>query len=274
MVAEANTRRMVLVEETILETATIKTLIFNDKLSSRAAAGQFLMVWVPKIDELPMSVMIIPRKHFAAITVRKYGFGTTALFDMKKGDKIGIRGPYGKKFAFSNKFSHVLLVGGGTGLVPLLRLANQLKESNIKYTLIMGARNENEVFFEATAYNLLGDTGNNIIVCTDDGSHGLKGTAVDVMTNVVKEHSFDHVFTCGPEKMMKKVFKICESNMIPIQASLERYMKCGIGICGSCSIDRWLVCIDGTVFNRNELAAMKEFGLNFRDKYGILKKIN
>ena len=71
MVAEVNTRRMVLVEETILETATIKTLIFNDKLSSRAAAGQFLMVWVPKIDELPMSVMIFPRKHFAAYNSQK-----------------------------------------------------------------------------------------------------------------------------------------------------------------------------------------------------------
>jgi dihydroorotate dehydrogenase electron transfer subunit len=265
---------MVLVEETMLETPTIKTLVFNDKLSSRAGAGQFLMVWIPKIDEVPMSIMIFPTKHYAAVTVRKYGFGTTALFEMKSGDRIGIRGPYGNKFAFSDKFRHVLLVGGGTGLVPLLRLASQLTETNIRCTLIMGARNQNEVFFDRNAYNMLGKTRNKVIVCTDDGSCGIKGTTVDVMANIVNEYTFDQVFTCGPEKMMKKIFEICQSNMLPIQASLERYMKCGIGICGSCSIDKCLVCTDGPVFNGSELLDMKEFGQYFRDKFGELKKIS
>jgi len=274
LVTKANLRRMVLVEETILETPTIKTLVFNDKISSGAGAGQFLMVWIPKIDEVPMSIMIFQRKDFAAVTVRKYGFGTTALFEMKSGDRIGIRGPYGNTFTFSDKFRHILLVGGGTGLVPLLRLATQLKETNIQCTLIMGARNQNEVFFERNAYNLLGNTRNKVIISTDDGSCGIKGTAVDVMTKLVKESTFDQVFTCGPEKMMKKVFKICQSNGLPIQASLERYMKCGIGICGSCSIDNYLVCTDGPVFNENELLAMKEFGQYSRNKFGELVKIS
>ena len=86
-------------------------------------------------------------------------------------------------------------------------------------------------------------------ICTDDGSYGLKGTTVDVMSNLVRNNTFDCVYTCGPELMMKGVVEIANKNSIPVQASLERYMKCGIGICGSCCLDSSLVCQDGTVFN-------------------------
>jgi dihydroorotate dehydrogenase electron transfer subunit len=105
-------------------------------------------------------------------------------------------------------------------------------------------------------------------VTTDDGSYGLKGTASDGMVKTIGEERYDCVYTCGPELMMKKIFEISKERSLPVQASLERYMKCGIGICGSCCIDRWLVCRDGTVFDSNQLSRMKEFGMAFRDKDG------
>ncbi|HET7642186.1 MAG TPA: hypothetical protein VFK40_01650, partial [Nitrososphaeraceae archaeon] len=74
--------------------------------------------------------------------------------------------------------------------------------------------------------------------------------------------------TCGPELMMRKIYDLSVIHSIPIQVSLERYMKCGIGICASCCINDKLVCRDGTVFNENQLSMMLEFGKIYRDKSG------
>ena len=76
------------------------------------------------------------------------------------------------------------------------------------------------------------------------------------------------IYTCGPELMMKNIYDLSVVHSIPIQASLERYMKCGIGMCASCCINDKLVCSDGTVFNENQLASMSEFGKMYRDKSG------
>jgi dihydroorotate dehydrogenase electron transfer subunit len=88
------------------------------------------------------------------------------------------------------------------------------------------------------------------------------------MLFIIKKETFDTVYTCGPELMMKKVFDIGSANALSVQASLERYMKCGIGICASCCIGDRLVCKDGTVFNEKQLSVMAEFGKIYRDKSG------
>jgi dihydroorotate dehydrogenase electron transfer subunit len=260
--------RLARISETVMETSSVKTLVFKDRLGSKASAGQFLMVWIPRIEEIPMSVMVSRREGHAAVTVKKHGKGTTALFEMDVGDFIGLRGPYGNRFTISTEFTNVLLIGGGTGLVPLLRLAANITRLNIRCTLIIGARTKDEVIFEEYARKFLSDGKGKVIVTTDDGSYGLKGTASDGMVKTIGEERYDCVYTCGPELMMKKIFEISKERSLPIQASLERYMKCGIGICGSCCIDRWLVCRDGTVFDSNQLSRMKEFGMAFRDKDG------
>lgn len=265
-------RRIVLIEETILETPTVKTLVFKDDLSYRAKAGQFLMVWIPRIEEIPMSVMINSKDGYAAVTIRKSGIGSTALFDRKKGDLIGLRGPYGNKFILKKSYQDILIIGGGTGLVPLLRLASYASKKKIKATIVLGARTKKEVFFEKIASKITEMSDSTILVCTDDGSHGIKGTTVSVMTSLVRENIFDCVFTCGPELMMKGVVDLATENSIPVQASLERYMKCGIGICGSCCLDSSLVCQDGTVFNGRQLSKILDFGISYRDKDG--QKIN
>ncbi|MEM3061382.1 MAG: dihydroorotate dehydrogenase electron transfer subunit, partial [Candidatus Bathyarchaeia archaeon] len=85
---------------------------------------------------------------------------------------------------------------------------------------------------------------------------------------VIEEEKFDVVYTCGPEIMMKKILDLCKKNKIRMQASLERYMKCGIGICGSCGLGPYRVCVDGPVFSKEGIKRMDEFGIHKRDSSG------
>jgi dihydroorotate dehydrogenase electron transfer subunit len=259
---------VVTVEKVIDETPTVRTLVFSDGFLSRVLPGQFAMVWIPGIDELPMSIMISTEQGRAAFTVRKHGPASTALYSIKAGGQIGIRGPYGN--SFSIKSGKLLLVGGGTGLVPLLRLLTFL-EKNDDVTIIMGAKAKEEVFFEKLANVLLQQIKHKVIVATEDGTYGESGLVTDVMERLLKDSTFDAVYTCGPEKMMHKVVQIATQKKIFVEASIERMMKCGLGICGSCCFGDVLACKDGTVFNGQFLLTNKEFGYTHRSKSGILE---
>lgn len=262
--------RIARVEEVIDESPTIRTLKFRDTMCADAEPGQFAMVWLPRIDELPMSVMIAGEDGYAALTIRKHGVSSTALYNTEVGNMLGIRGPYGNSFDL--KGGRTLLVGGGTGLVPLMRLSRALvrkrRRRKGRITLIMGSRTREEVIFEEQAKDILKKAKGRLIITTEDGSHGMKGLSTDAAARVLKRNDFDMIYTCGPERMMKKVLEIAADNGIPAQASLERLMKCGIGICCSCCIGRYLLCRDGPVMDGKEVLRLPEFGVNARDKSG------
>ena len=105
-----------------------------------------------------------------------------------------------------------------------------------------------------------------MILFTEDGSAGKKGYPTDVLEDMHKKHRFEIMYTCGPEIMMFKVYEFCKKNNIQCEASLERYMKCGIGICGQCVCDGQMVCKDGPVFDSEALDIMDDFG-----RYSLLK---
>ena len=209
-------------------------------------------------------------RKFAAVTVRKYGTGSTALYKKQVGELIGIRGPYGNHFSIPENLKNALLIGGGTGLVPLVRLFSDLLHDRVQTSIIMGARTKNEVLFEHKVQKLLTDNNpkDSVAFSTDDGTFGFKGSTVDLAESVLVSKKFEIMYTCGPELMMKGVHKLGERFSIPVEASLERYMKCAIGICGSCCISNRLVCQDGTIFNSNSLRHLTEFGVSYRDKSG------
>jgi len=217
-----------------------------------------------------MSVMISEKKDEAGFTVRKRGESSTALYNLQVGDKIGVRGPYGNSFDI--KDGKILLIGGGTGLVPLVRLIKFAKTTN-KITLLMGSQTKEEVFFEETAKKLCTNREFRIIPVTEDGIYGEKGYVTDILEKLLEENTYDAIYTCGPELMMYKVVKFANEKGIFVQASLERMMKCGVGICGSCCVNEDLVCRDGTVFDGQYLAKNNEFGHLHRTKSGILEKI-
>ena len=284
------------IERVVDETPTVRTLYFRDPILANVKPGQFAMVWIPGVNELPMSVMVSPTRWTkdvrynvddkAGFTVRKRGESSTALYNLKFGDKIGVRGPYGNSFDI--KAGKILLIGGGTGLVPLMRLiascGNSVKETDeepSKITVLMGSRTREEVFFEEVAKELwlLTYQASNfvarpkVICVTEDGSYGEKGYVTDVLEKLLEENTYDAIYTCGPELMMHKVVKLANEKGIFVQASLERMMKCGVGICGSCCVGQDLACRDGTVFDGEYLAKSSEFGHFQRTKSGILEKI-
>ena len=259
---------IVTIEKVINETPTVRTLIFSDEVMSNVLPGQFAMVWIPGVNELPMSVMISQESGKAAFTVRKHGPASTGLFNVEVGGQIGVRGPYGNSFDL--KEGKLLLVGGGTGLVPMMRLLTFVKSTD-DVTVLIGAKSKEEVFFEDLANSLLEHNSHNVIVSTDDGSYGEKGFVTDLVEKLVGETHYDGVYVCGPEIMMYKTVQSAHSRNIFVQASLERMMKCGVGICGSCCVGEDLACRDGTVFDGDHLSTNKEFGYFHRNKAGILE---
>ena len=262
------------IERVVDETPTVRTLYFHDEVLANVKPGQFAMIWIPGVNELPMSVMISEKKDEAGLTVRKRGESSTALYNLKIGDKIGVRGPYGNSFEITN--GKILLIGGGTGLVPLMRL---IKYSNPDWTtnqitVLMGSKTKEEVFFEDISNKMLTHSQNpQIIPVTEDGSYGEKGYVTDVLEKLLEENTYDGIYTCGPELMMYKTVQMANKKGIFVQASLERMMKCGIGICGSCCVNDDLACRDGTVFDGAHLSQKSEFGHLHRTKSGILEEL-
>jgi len=258
------------IEKIVDETPTVRTLYFKDSLLANVSPGQFAMVWIPGVNELPMSVMVSDIPDQAALTVRKRGESSTALYSLSEGQQIGIRGPYGNSYDI--KDGKILLIGGGTGLVPLMRLIKFSNPSN-HITVLMGSQTKNEVFFEQTAKKLLEKNDHEIIAVTEDGSYGEKGYVTDILEKLLEERTYDAIYTCGPELMMYKTVQMANKKGIFVQASLERMMKCGVGICGSCCVNDDLACRDGTVFDGDHLSQKSEFGHYHRTKSGILEDI-
>lgn len=273
MPIDKNLMRVVKIEDVNIETPTVKTIFFKDSLSSVSKPGQFLMVWIPRREELPLSVMISDTKNHAAITIRKNGYGSTSLFNKDIGDRIGIRGPFGNSFSFNKSLKNIIFLGGGTGLVPLVRLLYYIKEYDSKFTFIMGAKTKSELFFTELIYEWAKAKKIDLHIATEDGSLGTKGYPTDILRTFLSVHKdIDMIYTCGPELMMKKVYDIAIINSVRMEASIERYMKCGIGICSSCCINDKLVCVDGTIFNETKIQKLTEFGVSYRNKSGILTK--
>ena len=240
------------------ENDNIKTSMFE--YSKETKPGQFFMIWIPGIDEIPMSVSYID-ENVKAITFKRVGEATSVLFDLEVGDKIGVRGPYGKGFNINRK--KILFVGGGTGVAMLAPALEEAVKNSISSTVIIGVKNKSELFFETR----LKKSGAKLLISTDDGSVGYKGFASDVAKKILKKEKIDNVLTCGPEVMMKIILDCCEN--ISFQASLERYIKCSIGICGQCCLGKGLrVCIDGPVFDGKTLKKVEDFGVYRRDSAG------
>ncbi len=257
------------IERVINETPTVRTLVFGDAEMCGALPGQFAMVWVPGAGELPMSVRVSQEPGRAAFTVRRHGAASTGLYNMKAGGMIGVRGPYGNSFEI--RHGKILLAGGGTGLVPLMRLLGRLDAAD-DVTILIGARTQDEVFFEAEAARALRGRAGKVAVATEDGSYGTRGLVTELAADVICGGAPDAVYTCGPEMMMERIVREACSRGIFVQASVERMMKCGVGICGSCCMGEDLVCTDGAVFEGNCLISNPEFGRAFRNKAGVLEE--
>jgi len=253
------------------ETQNVKTIYFEWESAEKAQPGQFVMVWIPGVDEIPLSLSNVGSK-IASVTVKMVGNGTAALHQMNVGDMIGIRGPYGRSFAVTG--DKVLIVAGGVGMAPILPLIREVCSKGCNVTVVAGFKSSDEIIFRDYLESSPKALGIKVYLCTEDGSLGIKGTALEVARKILKNEVFDCVYVCGKETLIRGVFDESIRKGIEIQASLERYMRCGVGLCGSCVLGEYLVCRDGPVFDTEMLKnVVDELGNFKRDECGRKTKV-
>ena len=245
------------------ESEDTATLTIPYSLNSRP--GQFVMLWLPGEGEKPISISGEKEGKFQ-VSICAIGPFSEAVSKLKKGDKIGFRGPFGTNYKIPKDSSSLAMVGGGYGSAPLAYLAEEAIAQGKKVYFIEGARTKARLLFTSQ----MKKAGAEVLTCTDDGSEGPTCYSPDVLKTVLETHKIDKVFSCGPEIMMKKVAEISQEAGIPSEISMERYMKCGIGVCGQCCVDDLGLCMckDGPIISGELALKIKEFGRYTRDSTG------
>lgn len=251
-------RTIVEVAERRQETPSTVTLRFRS--GPEAAPGQYVMMWVPGDDEIPMSLSYVGETK--GVTVKAMGSTSRSIQSIGVGDRIGIRGPYGNRFDTTAK--KVLIVAGGSGAAVLAPAAEEALSKGGQVTVALGATTASELLFE-DRFRAMGAT---VELATDDGSQGERGYVTQLADRILAGGRFDSVWTCGPEVMMAKVISSARAAGVDSFGSVERVMKCSVGICDACSLGPYHVCLDGPVFPGPTLAALEEFGHTKRDAAG------
>jgi dihydroorotate dehydrogenase electron transfer subunit len=223
----------------------VRTLVLD--LAMDGEPGQFVMVWLPDVDEKPFSLVA---SQPVTLAVARVGPFTEQIFRLNVGDRLWIRGPLGQPFLLPERAGQageagLLLVCGGYGVAPLHFLAQRALAAGWPVTVIVGARLALDVVY-AERFEALGAR---VIITTDDGSLGRKGLATDATRHLLEGGGYCQLYACGPDPMLVALEALVQELGIPGQLSYERYMRCGLGVCGSCSRQGWLVCRDGPVRN-------------------------
>ena len=232
--------------------------------------GQFIELTVFGIGEAPISISSPPsRPGIIEICVRKAGSVTGALFELQKGDHVGLRGPFGHGFPLETlKGKDLLLVAGGLGMAPLRSLFQAVLDDRKNYgdiVLMYGARNPDDVLFKYELLGLMNRTDLKYLLSVDVDDEGIWRQYVGVVTGLFKgvQLNSDNTFCalCGPPIMYRFVIEELLKRDIPkeqVFVSLERMMKCGVGKCGHCAIGEYYCCTDGPVFRYSDISHIKE----------------
>jgi dihydroorotate dehydrogenase electron transfer subunit len=241
------------------ETRTIRTFVLDAEVPD-AEPGQFVMLWLPGVDEKPFA---IARPAPLTLTVARVGPFSTELHRRKVGGRVGWRGPYGNGFTLRTD-RPALLVAGGYGAAPLYFLATRAAGAGVPTRAAIGARTSLDLPYAERFEEL----GVDVLISTDDGTIGRRGYVTEAVSRLISEHPGPQIYACGPEPMLVALHQLCLEHGVGGQFSLERYMKCGFGICGQCALDDLLVCQDGPVFTEQELKGLSDFGRVHRSATG------
>lgn len=242
-------------------------IYFKDKYVSKSIPGQYVMVWVPECDEIPLSVSH-SEDGVCAVTVKNVGEATSRLCNVRVGEPLGVRGPFGNGFRCIGL--KPLIVAGGVGVAGLRLLVYKFVKKSIIPTLVVGTKSSEENIFHREFLEFSKNGLLNYYPVTEDGSLGERGLASEAAEKLLSSKDFDQVYCCGPERMLYNIFNLVLDRKLGAQFSLERIIKCAIGICGQCVLDDegLLVCKDGPVFNKNVLKRVKDFGRFSRNVSG------
>ncbi|MBI5327982.1 MAG: FAD/NAD(P)-binding protein [Deltaproteobacteria bacterium] len=244
-------------------------IALEDKKSLGHAPGQFIMLCIPGYGEAPISISSPPdRNNTFEICVRAVGNLTNALHNLMQGDRLWIRGPYGKTFPIENlKGKDLLFIAGGIGLVPMRSLIKAVLAERPSYgriNLLYGVKSPEEILFkdELTQWQQTGNVNSSITI---DKPHPEWKGHTGVVTTLLPPLKIDETRTVaivvGPPVMYKYVLMSLGDKRIAghdIYLSLERKMKCGLGKCGHCQINSVYVCQEGPVFRLSDIRYLRE----------------
>lgn len=249
------------------ETYDTFTLELEPKKGGRPlsfAPGQFNMLYAFGVGEAPISISGDPGKAQSLVhTVREVGTVTTALGKLESGDALGLRGPFGKGWPVEEAVGgDVLLVAGGIGLAPVRPVLYHLLTHRERYgriILLYGARTPEDLLYQRELVEWRGRFDLAVEVTVDSATGDWQGN-VGVVTTLIPQAQFDPQNTvamvCGPEVMMRfTILELREAGLEreAIFISMERNMKCGIGLCGHCQLGPLFVCQDGPVFRYDQV---------------------
>ena len=268
---------------TIPETATIEDIkdeirdvktfymsLDNKELDKnfKIKSGQFIMCTIFGAGEFAVSLPPSPENDRFHLTVRKVGSVTNALHELKAGDKVGIRGPFGNGFPFEEiKGKNIIYVAGGIGLIPLrssiVHVLQHKKEFG-RVLVLHGARTPDDLMYKENLKEWQSFPGFETYITVDVGTPGWTGEVGFVHTLFDKaklpvENTV--AFVCGPPVMFNTVIgELLKRGLRDdcIISTLERHMKCGVGKCQHCAIGRTLVCTDGPVYTFRQIKTLGE----------------
>lgn len=235
-------------------------LLESEYLADFSEAGQFVEVYLDQPQMLlprPFGICQTDKRHETVrIVYRVTGEGTRIMSGYAKGRSLKVLGPCGTGFSYMSEH-RVIIAGGGMGVVPLLMLAEEIKEKNpsAEIEVFLGFQSADQIILE----NEFIRVSSRVYISTDDGSVGFAGNVLSVME--AKPARGDILYACGPKVMLKAVSAYAEANSIRAQVSLEERMACGIGACVGCAvkvktengIEYEKVCKCGPVFSSKEV---------------------
>jgi len=255
--------RVLSVEQELQDTYTLEIEPPRDDWSF--LPGQYTMLYAFGIGEIPISISGDPDDSTKIVqTIRAVGAVSDALVALQPGDSIGVRGPFGT--AWGTKAAEgrdVLIVAGGVGLAPLRPVVYDVLNHRARYenvTLMYGARSPADLLFASQISEWRGRFDLEVLVTVDHGDDAWRGP-VGVVTSLIGRSSFDGdtamAFVCGPEVMMRFTIQALERGGLTddrLYVSMERNMKCGVGLCGHCQLGRFFLCKDGPVMTCAQMA--------------------
>ncbi len=254
------------------EQVTPQAYLFTIEGTFGAKPGQFIMVWEPGLDEIPLS---IADDDGEKVTIAFFVAGncTEALSNKKVGDLVGLRGPFGTHYQTEGA-KRIVVVAGGHGSAPMYFAAKTAMAHGARLDMIAGAKTADQLLFLPWLEKL---TPASLTFTSDDGSRGDRGLVTAPLEALLSTEGkdIDCVFTCGPERMLVAVSKLCAEYGVPAQLSACRYFKCGYGLCGSCVVEPLGIrlCQEGPVLTNEVFRQITDFGVFTRDHLGRVEKI-
>ena len=234
------------VKENVKLTENIYRMVLCGDLSAIKNSGEFINIEIPQLFlRRPISVCDYDAES-VTIIYKVVGKGTEILAQAQEGDTFDVLTGLGNGYDISVSGDHALLLGGGVGVPPLYNLCKKLIAESKKVTVVLGFNTASEIFY-AEEFKALGAE---VRVTTVDGSYGIRGFVTDAIADV----DYTHFYTCGPEPMLRAVYKATKTEG---QFSFESRMGCGFGACMGCScktnFGNKRICKDGPVLYKEEI---------------------